>query len=263
MSTAPAFVTLDAPAPWRTVDFISDLHLKPDEPGTVNAWADYLARTAADALFILGDLFEVWIGDDSATPGSFEAHCADLLHAASARMAVYLMVGNRDFLMGNDLLARCGAQALADPTVLQFAGQRWLLTHGDQLCISDVAYQQFRQQVRTPQWRQAILSKTLPERQAIGQQMRQQSEAQQAGGNFYADADTDLARQWLLHAQSTTLIHGHTHRPGNHALGADDQARPLTQVVLSDWHVAGTTCRAEVLRLAAAGGLQRLPPTQA
>ena len=157
--TTPMFTALEAPAAWQTVDFISDLHLKPDEPGTVQAWAAYMARTTADALFILGDLFEVWIGDDSAAPGSFEAHCAEVLRAASQRLALYVMVGYRDFLVGSAFLERCGAHALADPTVLHFSGAHWLLTHGDLLCTDDVAYQQFRQQVRSPQWQQVMLAR--------------------------------------------------------------------------------------------------------
>jgi UDP-2,3-diacylglucosamine hydrolase len=257
--TTPMFTALEAPAAWQTVDFISDLHLKPDEPGTVQAWAAYMARTTADALFILGDLFEVWIGDDSAAPGSFEAHCAEVLRAASQRLALYVMVGNRDFLVGSAFLERCGAHALADPTVLHFSGAHWLLTHGDLLCTDDVAYQQFRQQVRSPQWQQVMLAKPLPERQAIGQHMRQQSQAQQAGAGYEADVNTDLARQWLLQAGATTLIHGHTHRPGDHSLGADAQSRALTQVVLSDWHITDAVQRTEVLRCDA-HGLRRLNP---
>jgi len=245
MPAVPAFGALQAPAHWRTVDFISDLHLGPEEPRTFDAWARYLGRTRADAVIILGDLFEAWVGDDAAVPGSFEARC------------------NRDFLLGHDFLARHRVRELAsDPTVLTFGQQRYLLSHGDLLCTDDVAYQQFRAQVRSPQWQQAFLARPLAERQAIARQMRAQSQAHQATQAAYADADAALARQWLRQADATVLIHGHTHRPADHALGPDARGRPLTQVVLSDWHIDARTQRAQVLRLDAQG-LTRLPPEAA
>ena len=150
----------------------------------------------------------------------------------------------------------------SDPTVLTFGQQRYLLSHGDLLCTDDVAYQQFRAQVRSPQWQQAFLARPLAERQAIARQMRAQSQAHQATQAAYADADAALARQWLRQADATVLIHGHTHRPADHALGPDARGRPLTQVVLSDWHIDARTQRAQVLRLDAQG-LTRLPPEAA
>ena len=255
----PAFGALQAPAHWHTVDFISDLHLGPEEPRTFDAWARYLGRTRADAVIILGDLFEAWVGDDAAVPGSFEARCGQALDGCQADMA--FMRGNRDFLLGHDFLARHRVRELAsDPTVLTFGEQRYLLSHGDLLCTDDVAYQQFRQQVRAPEWQSAFLARPLPERQAVARQMRAQSEAQHAAQGVYAQVDADLARRWLAEADATVLIHGHTHRPGDHALGADARGRPLTQVVLSDWHVTATERRLEVLRLTAQGGLQRVSP---
>ena len=262
MTAVPRFAALEAPARWRAVDFVSDLHLKPDEPGTFEAWIDYLRRTSADALFILGDLFEAWVGDDSAVPGSFEQACGEQLQAAAGRAELFFMHGNRDFLVGADFLARCGVRALADPTLLDFAGNRHLLTHGDLLCIDDVAYQQFRRQVRADDWQRAFLARPLVERQALARQMRAQSEQHQAAQTVYADVDTELARRWLREAHATTLIHGHTHRPGDHVLETDAAGRALTRVVLSDWHVADGEQRAEVLRLDRAG-LTRLAPEAA
>ena len=262
MTTVPRFAALSAPAHWRTVDFMSDLHLKPEEPGTFDAWADYLGHTPADALFILGDLFEAWVGDDSAVPGSFEQRCGDLLHAAGARAELFFMRGNRDFLVGAEFLARCGVRDLDDPTLLSFHGQRYLLTHGDLLCTDDLAYQQFRRQVRTDAWQRAFLARPLPERQALARQMRAQSEQHQAAQTVYADVDAELARRWLGEAEATTLIHGHTHRPGDQALGRDARGRTLTQVVLSDWHVAEGERRAQVLRLSQ-DRLTRLAPEAA
>ena len=261
MTTVPALAALPAARHWHTVDFISDLHLSADEPGTFAAWADYLQRTPAQAVFILGDLFEVWVGDDAAAPGTFEARCAEVLRTASSQRDVLFMRGNRDFLVGWEFLSRCGVHDLADPTVLRWHAHHLLLTHGDLLCIDDLPYQQFRRQVRTPQWQAAFLARPLPERQALARQMREQSQAQQAAARgVYAHADATLARQWLEAAGATTLIHGHTHVPGDHALGRNAAGQPLTQVVLSDWHVAGGVRRMQVLRLTATGGITRLAP---
>lgn len=259
MTALPALGALQTPARWRTVDFISDLHLRPEEPQTFDAWARYLGATHADAVFILGDLFEVWVGDDAAAvPDSFEARCGQVLDAC--RTDLLFMHGNRDFLVGADFLASHGVRALADPTVLVAAGQRLLLTHGDLLCTDDVDYQRFRAQVRAAGWQRDFLARPLAERQAIARQMRAQSEAHQAAQAVYADVDEPLARQWLDAADATALIHGHTHRPADHALGTDAQGRPLTRVVLSDWHIDARTRRAQVLRLSADGALARLDP---
>ena len=262
MTTVPRFAALAARAHWRTVDFISDLHLQPAEPGTFKAWAHYMLRTPADAVFILGDLFEVWVGDDSALPGSFEAHCGDVLRAAGAALDLFFMHGNRDFLVGADFLARHGVHLLADPTVLDCHGQRWLLTHGDLLCTDDLAYQQFRQQVRTDAWQTAFLARPLAERQALAAQMRAGSEAHQATQGAYAQTDDALARQWLQAAGASVLIHGHTHQPADHDLGPGCDAGRLTKVVLSDWHVSARERRAQVLRLTT-DGLQRVTPGEA
>jgi len=249
MSTVPGFAALNAPARWRAVDFISDLHLSESEPGTFDAWRQYLRHTPADAVFILGDLFEVWVGDDSAArPDSFEARCGDVLRAASAAADVFFMPGNRDFLVGGDFLARCGVQPLADPTVLTWGAERCLLTHGDLLCTGDTDYQQFRAQVRAPAWQQAFLARPLAERQAMARQMRERSRQHHAETGLYVDIDADLARRWLAEAGAATLIHGHTHLPGDHAL-----APGRRRVVLSDWHVGGAARRAQVLRLSAEG----------
>ena len=263
MTAVPRIAALGAPEHWRTVDFISDLHLTADEPLTFEAWERYLRATPADAVVILGDLFEVWVGDDSAVPASFEDRCGRLLRAVSASRALLFMRGNRDFLVGSEFLARSGVHDLADPTVLAFAGTRWLLTHGDLLCTNDVAYQRFRREVRADAWQRAFLARPLAERQALARQMRAQSARHQAEQLRHAEVDAALARRWLAQADATTLIHGHTHRPGDHALGADVLGRALRQVVLSDWHVSAQDRRAQVLRIDAAGAVRRLAPEQA
>ena len=251
---------LDAPEPWRTLDFISDLHLHAGDAQTLAVWRDYMARTPADALFILGDLFEVWVGDDllHAPEQAFAAECADVLRASGQRLALFFMHGNRDFLLGQQFLAHCQGRLLSDPCILTAGGQRWLLAHGDALCLDDRSYLDFRAQVRSERWQQAFLSKPLAQRQDIARQMRTQSQQQQAErwtrGEGYAEVDARAARQALQDARAHTLIHGHTHRPARHDLGDG-----LAREVLSDWDAQ----RAEVLRLSlTAQGhcvLQRLP----
>ena len=244
----PPFSQLQAPAQWRTVDFISDLHLQASEPETVEAWRRYMAETPADAVFILGDLFEVWVGDDAAAAPGFAADCATVLRATAARVALFFMRGNRDFLVGDDYLQACRVTPLEDPTVLGFGGRRWLLTHGDALCLADTEYMRFRSQVRTPEWQREFLSRPLAERQAIAADLRERSTARKNSGVEYADVDSDAARAWLNAADAQVLIHGHTHRPGDHDL------RPLGQrVVLSDWDARSPPPRQQVLRLTGTG----------
>jgi len=247
----PRFAQLNALPDWRTVDFISDLHLQESEPGTFGAWRTWMSATTADAIFILGDLFEVWVGDDAASDG-FEARCAAVLREAAARKPVFFMHGNRDFLVGRDFLAGLGVTLLDDPTVLVFAGSRWLLSHGDMLCLADVDYLKFRGEVRGAQWQDAFLSKPLAERRAVARALREQSEARKQSGVSCADIDSPAARDWLQACGACTLIHGHTHRPADHALGEG-----LGRVVLSDWDLAAAPPRAQVLRLTA-GGLERM-----
>ena len=259
VSTVPRMAELAAPPSWRTVDFISDLHLNADEPATFSAFQRYLQDTPADAVFILGDLFEVWVGDDAVSAdfraqpqASFENRCASVLAQAASQRALFFMHGNRDFLVGPRLMALCRATLLGDPTVLTFAGQRWLLSHGDALCLDDTDYMQFRQQVRSVAWQSAFLAKPLAERQSIARDIRRQSEARKRSSLDYADVDTAAARQWLKAANARTLIHGHTHQPAEHDLGDG-----FSRVVLSDWDAQALSPRADVLRLAASG-LQRI-----
>jgi UDP-2,3-diacylglucosamine hydrolase len=257
----PRIAELTAPAAWCTVDFISDIHLQASEPATFAAWQAYMAGTAADAVFILGDLFDVWVGDDvlDGDPSGFDAACAQVLQQTGARLALFFMHGNRDFLVGPALMARCRASLLDDPTLLAFDGRRWLLSHGDALCLDDLDYMRFRDEVRSAAWQHAFLRKPLAQRQAIAQDLRRQSreqhERRRLSGERYIDVHAGAARQWLQAAQAPVLIHGHTHQPADHPLGDG-----LQRVVLSDWDAAATPPRLEVLRLSAAG-LQRLAPS--
>jgi len=237
---------LRAKAHWDTVDFISDLHLQAQEPQTLEALASYLQSSPAQALFILGDLFEVWVGDDClAQTGSFEAQVAKLLKLASQKIEIYFLCGNRDFLMGSDCMTACGATRMEDPTVLVTHHGRWLLTHGDALCLSDTAYLDLRRMVRSPEWQHDFLQKPLEQRQAMGRDMRMQSEAKKKTlTGFFADVDTAAALDILEEYQADHMIHGHTHRPAHHVLNAT-----RSRWVLSDWDMGAAPQRAEVLRL--------------
>ena len=236
---------LQAPSHWQCVEFISDLHLQAADRATHAAWMHYLQSTQADAVIILGDLFEAWVGDDAAEQAdSFEAQCAGILQATGQRLALYIMQGNRDFLMGEALMQRSHATALPDPSVLVFAGQRYLLSHGDALCLDDLQYQHFRREVRSSAWQQEFLAKSLTQRRAIAQGIRQASAAQKNTAAALADVDSQAARQWLERFGCQHLIHGHTHRPAQHALGEG-----LQRTVLSDWDLQASPARAELLRL--------------
>lgn len=258
-ATETAFVELVAPAAWRTVDLIADLHLQASEPQTFEAWRGYLETTPADAIFILGDLFEVWVGDDAALADGFEAQCAALLKQASVHRPIFFMHGNRDFLVGKCFAAQSGMTLLDDPTVLVLHGERWLLSHGDMLCTGDTDYILFRAQVRAPDWQRTFLAKPLEERRAVGRAMRARSEDnKRVPGNVWADVDAGAARDWLEKADARTLIHGHTHRPADHSLDENGSGEPkgLRRLVLSDWDAAAHPARAQALCLSPAGAVR-------
>lgn len=250
-TTPPTLGWLSAPAAWQTVDLISDLHLQAGEPATWAAWRDYMAQTRADAVLILGDLFEVWVGDDAVAQDPFLQACAEVLTQTSQSRHVAFMPGNRDFLVGAGFLSACGLARLEDPTVLELGGQRTLLSHGDALCLDDTAYQAFRAQVRGSAWQREFLAKPLAERLHLARAMRAQSESQKSSTTVYADADTEMVRHWLQAAGADRLVHGHTHRPADHALGSAHRH------VLSDWSLDHAPHRAQVLRLTPSG-CQRL-----
>jgi UDP-2,3-diacylglucosamine hydrolase len=247
----PAHFELSAPASWGTVDLVSDLHLSAALPRTFAAFSAYLSRTTADAVFILGDLFEAWVGDDMADHG-FERECVAMLALAATQRALGFMVGNRDFLAGAGLLNCATLINLPDPTLLEAWGQRVLLTHGDALCLADVPYQAFRAEVRSPAWQTAFLARPLTERLKIAADIRHASQSRrQFDGAADADVDPAEAVRWLQAAQAAEMVHGHTHRPGSNGL-----APGFTRHVLSDWDL-DTQQRAEVLRLTH-HGFQRL-----
>ena len=160
--TVLPFQVFEAPETWRTVDFISDLHLQEKETATFEVWQAYMQNTTADAVFILGDLFEVWVGDDAAEQHTFLQRCATVLKACATKRQVAFMRGNRDFLVGTSFLNACNVIDLQDPTALNFASQKWLLSHGDAGCLGDTGYQAFRQMVRKPSWQNDFLANHSP-----------------------------------------------------------------------------------------------------
>ncbi len=257
---------LHAPSRWRCIDCISDLHLQASEPQTFAAWQRYIQTTVADAVFLLGDIFEVWVGDDVLPQeNGFESQCAEVLRAASTRMDVHIMCGNRDFLMGPALAAACNCTLLEDPTVLTFAGARWLLTHGDALCVDDTDYMQFRAQVRGAEWQTNFLDRPLTERLAIAMSLRAQSEARKRSETVYADVDFAAANALLQAHGAGHMVHGHTHKPATHPLGAGRE-----RLVLSDWDLGARPQRADVLRLrrcetasTESFTVERIPPSMA
>ena len=245
-----------APSAWRAIDFLSDLHFSESTPRTLEALATHLRCTAADAVFILGDLFEAWVGDDARLEG-FEAECAAMLAEASSHRLIAFMAGNRDFLVGADFLHHCGMACVEDPCVLVAFGQRVLLSHGDALCLDDRAYQAFRAMVRSSDWQQAFLAQPLPERRRAAQAMREESRRHtRSMPERWFDVDTAEVERWMAHSATSRLVHGHTHVPARHPL-----AHGLARYVLSDWDFDDPVgaSRGDVLRWRAEG-FERIAP---
>jgi UDP-2,3-diacylglucosamine hydrolase len=258
---------LQAAAHWRCVDFVSDLHLSPALPLTTAAFERYLQQGVdgqrPDALFLLGDVFEVWVGDDALhtelatdTDSRHLQHCAAAVQAAAQHSAVHWIAGNRDFLLGADACQHMSMSALPDPCALTLGTETVVLSHGDAGCVDDTDYQRFRAQVRHLDWRAAFLALPLGERWAQAHAMRERSQARQAQTDaVWADVDTAWSQAQLNSWQGSKLIHGHTHRPGSHPLAGGHE-----RVVLSDWDLDHTPARAQVLRWQA-GQWRRHPIT--
>lgn len=213
--------------------FISDLHLSAHEPATVARFLKFLEGPAkqADRLTILGDLFDYWAGDDDlADP--FNTRIATALHdLADHDVAIDLMVGNRDFLIGEDFAAAAGITLLNDPVVRHIGGVKTLLTHGDTLCTDDADYQRFRAQVRNPEWQSQFLARPLAERKREIETLRARSEAEKRSKpQEIMDANPDAVVAAMRRHGVAALIHGHTHRQGHH------DHTTGTRWVLGDWH---------------------------
>lgn len=215
--------------------FVSDLHLDAAWPTITELFLGFLASEVrqACALYVLGDLFEAWIGDDDLT--AHNRAVVDGLEAVAANgVTVSIMHGNRDFLLGEGFTQTVGCVLIPDPSVVEIDGERVLLMHGDSLCTDDIHYQAFRSLSRTAAWQQEMLAKPLDERRAIARGLRDQSEAnKRLKAQDIMDVNQgEVARIMRAHAV-TRLIHGHTHRPGVH--GFDLDGRPAERIVLGDW----------------------------
>ncbi|MBK1691138.1 UDP-2,3-diacylglucosamine diphosphatase [Ectothiorhodospira mobilis] len=228
----------------RSTLFVSDLHLDPDRPAILAAFERLLRGPAreADALYILGDLFEYWIGDDDPAP-----HLEPVFHAladlARAGVPVCFTHGNRDFLVGEGFARRCGCRLLDTETVIDLYGTPVLLMHGDSLCTDDHEYMAFRDMVRDPQWQAAFLARPLAERHAEAEAMRARSRhSTRRKPADITDVHPGAVEAALRRNGVRILIHGHTHRPALHDLTLD--GAPARRIVLPDWYETGGLLRA-------------------
>jgi len=215
--------------------FISDLHLHEERPLVTEAFFYFLETEASTAksLYILGDLFDAWIGDDDNR--SLANTVAQALRQVSRKTKLFFQNGNRDFLLGTDYADRCGMALLPDLFVLENRSERWLLAHGDQFCTRDHAYQQFRAQVRNPLWQADLLSKSLAERRTLAKQLREKSRnANSLKAEDIMDVTPIEIENVLEKYQCRKLIHGHTHRPARHALLLNGNIA-AERIVLGDW----------------------------
>jgi UDP-2,3-diacylglucosamine hydrolase len=225
--------------------FISDLHLCESRPQITSAFITWLAEVAtqSDALYILGDFFEYWAGDD-AMMDDFHRPIIQALQQLNQRgTQIWLMHGNRDFLIRDVFAKATGVQLLDDPTLTHLYGLPILLSHGDMLCTDDVQYMAFREKVRQPVWQDAFLSQTLAQRQAFIHQARAQSETEKSTKMAsIMDVNTQaLAKLMQAFQYPSVLIHGHTHRPNHHVHSVDGYA--FDRYVLGDWYEQGSYLR--------------------
>lgn len=220
--------------------FISDLHLGPGEPQALAAFRRFAADVApqAEALYILGDLFEYWAGDDDIDDPVHREAVAVLHGIAQGGTRIFLMRGNRDLLMGQALAQACGASLLADPALLDLYGTPTLLSHGDTLCTHDAEYQHYRAQVHDPEFQRQFLARPLAERKAYIEQLRTRStDEKRYKDSALMDVSDEAVAELLREHRYPRLIHGHTHRPMRHEHRVDGHI--CERWVLGDWHERG------------------------
>jgi UDP-2,3-diacylglucosamine hydrolase len=223
--------------------FISDLHIDAARPAINEQFLSFLRAEAknAAALYILGDLFESWIGDD-APDAAQAAAIAGLRELTERGVPCFVMHGNRDFLLSQQFCAASGAQLLADPLIITLYGEPVLVMHGDALCTDDRAYQRLRATVRDADWQRRFLALSIQARQALAGAARAGSQAHTAAmENAITDVNADSVEMAFRAAGTSTMLHGHTHRPAIHALNVD--GRPRTRIVLGDWYDQGSVLR--------------------
>ena len=225
----------------RPTLFISDLHLCAERPHITRLFERFIAETAtaAESLYILGDLFEYWIGDDQLDIDTLAQNVARQLSAlAAGGTHIFFMHGNRDFLIGERFESTARLKILGDPALIEIGTAPVLLLHGDTLCTDDVAYQAFRRQVRSLHWQQAILAKPIAERVALAHSIRSQSDVEKSmKPEMIMDVNVDAVLQTFAHFNYPVIVHGHTHRPARHVHLVDGQN--CVRWVLQDWHDAG------------------------
>lgn len=226
--------------------FISDLHLSESHPHTSQQFLRFVRAVApkAEALYILGDLFEYWAGDDDLS-APFHQSVVNALHKLSeAGVRVFIMHGNRDFLMDREFAVACGATLLDDPTLIDLYGTPTLLSHGDALCTDDAAYQQFRDTVRGADWRTQFLAQPLTERKAQIEQLRAQSERSKRDKAMgIMDVSHQAVHDLLRRHDFPRLIHGHTHRPAKHLHHLEGHT--CERWVLGDWDTQANALRVD------------------
>jgi len=216
--------------------FISDLHLSDERPEITALFSLFLQNDAAraEALYILGDLFEVWLGDDAVLP-AYQPVIDGIRTLTAGGVPVYLMHGNRDFLIGERFVQLSGCRLLEDPTVIELDGKRTLLMHGDTLCTDDVEYQRFRTQVRNPDAQRQFLALPINERIAVAKHYRQESrERSRNKTEEIMDVNQDAVMDVMRRHGVYQLIHGHTHRPAVHSFTLDNH--DAQRIVLGDWY---------------------------
>ena len=223
-----------------TTLFISDLHLSQDRPDITRQFIHFLddIAPAAAELYILGDLFEVWLGDDMILP-DYQAPIAALKKLAGRGTKIFVMYGNRDFLMQQHFEAISGTRIIHEPCIIELYGEPTLLLHGDILCTDDIEYQKFRAMVRNPQWQAEMLAKSPEERLALAKKFREISKTETAQkANDIMDVNQAAVAATMREHQVLQLIHGHTHRPAEHRFELDGQT--ATRIVLADWYTSGS-----------------------
>jgi UDP-2,3-diacylglucosamine hydrolase len=226
-----------------TTLFISDLHVDTTTPDITRQFLSLLQGEAreAEALYILGDLFESWVGDDAADPDQTAAIAA-MKRLTDSGVPCFVMHGNRDFLLGPQFCAMSGARLLPDPLIVTLYGEPVLVMHGDALCTDDRAYQRLRATVRDAGWQRQFLALSIAARRALAGAARVGSQAHTAALEYtIADVNPSTVAAALRDAGTATLLHGHTHRPAIHPLNVDGRA--CTRIVLGDWHAQGSLLR--------------------
>ena len=220
--------------------FVSDLHLSSERPDIMRLFNDFLTRKAkeAEAVYILGDLYEYWVGDDAVEEDEYKDTFAALRELSESGVPVYMMVGNRDFLIGEQYAQHTGCILIPDPHLVTLYGEQVLLAHGDELCTDDVEYQKIRRNVRSPALKRQFLSQSRAERHELCRGFRQQSKLATAAKPMeIMDVNQNAVTEMMRHHGVHCLVHGHTHRPNTHAFTLD--GKPAKRIVLSDWYKNG------------------------